>query len=85
MKLSSLDPKATCKGTTAQWVVIYPHYGQGTLERINCLLGAAAVMCAEGYRNPEVLCSMEKEIDVEGDVGEGKYSADAGAGGSLYL
>lgn len=72
MKLSSLDPKAACKGTTAQWVVIYPHYGQGTLEKINCLLGAAAVMCAEGYRNPEVLCSMEKGNRCRGGHGGGE-------------
>lgn len=71
MKLSCLDPKATCKGTIAHWVVIYPHYGQGTLEKRNLLLGAAAVICAEGYREHSFCVPRRREAGVEGE-GEGR-------------
>lgn len=70
MKLSCLDPEATCKGTTAPWVVIYLHSERGTLEERNCLEGTAVVMCGEGYRDAKFCASQGREIDADGGMGE---------------
>lgn len=80
-----MPPLITPVGSSAVWtlrpyakVPLPTHDWQSALEKINCLLGAAAVMCGEGYK--EHRCSYvlpRREMDAENEMGERKCRVDA--------